>query len=160
MEKAKPIFFAPSHKTILRVPLYEVDVGGGVYHGNYFHLFEVGRDDLFRSLGFPYRRLMDGGMHLTVAQLSCAYFKALHYDEEVSVVTGIRELRSRSIHVIQRIDRMGESGDNGEVGDAVPCVQAEFALVCVGAGNRVLSLPGEFRQALERWLSGVASGTP
>lgn len=149
MEKMKPRYFEPAHRTVLRVPLYEIDIGGGVYHGNYFHFFEIARDDFFRHLGFPYRRLMDEyGMHLTVAQLTCAYFSPLNYDNVVTVVTGIEELRSRSMVVIQRIDRE-EPG-----GKVTPCVQALFALVCVGGEHerKVLTIPDPFRQAIKKWL--------
>lgn len=152
MEKMKPRFFEPSHKTTIRVPLYEIDIGGGVYHGNYFHIFEIARDDFFRHLGFPYRRLMDEyGMHLTVAQLTCAYFFPLHYDNVVTVSTGVEELRSRSMVVIQRIDR--EEPD----GTVLPCVQAIFALVCVGGAEtrKVSTIPEPFRNALKNWLGMV-----
>ena len=52
------------HKTQLRVPLFEVDLGQAVYHGNYFHLFELGREAFLRDLGYPYRRFMDQQLHL------------------------------------------------------------------------------------------------
>ena len=31
------------HKTELRAPVFEVDLGQAVYHGNYFHVFELAR---------------------------------------------------------------------------------------------------------------------
>ncbi|MEJ5299399.1 MAG: thioesterase family protein [Thermodesulforhabdaceae bacterium] len=153
MEKMKPRFFEPSHRTVLRVPLYEIDIGGGVYHGNYFHFFEIARDDFFRHIGFPYRRLMDEyGMHLTVAQLTCAYFNPLNYDDVVNVATGIEELRSRSIVVIQRIDRESPGGE------VIPCVQAIFALVCVGGEQRKVStIPEPLRKAINSWLENPSS---
>ncbi|MCX7822891.1 MAG: acyl-CoA thioesterase [Syntrophobacterales bacterium] len=152
MERMKPRFFEPYHCTILRIPLYEIDIGGGVYHGNYFHFFEIARDDFFRHLGFPYKKLVDEYlMHLTVAQVTCTYFAPLHYDDMVTVVTGVEELRSRSIVMVQRIDRK-------ELDGAITvCVQALFALVCVGGkeGRRVSSLPEPFRNAIKKWLNGV-----
>lgn len=149
MERMKPKYFEPCHRTILRVPLYEIDIGGGVYHGNYFHFFEIARDDFFRHIGFPYRRLMDEyNMHLTVAQLTCAYFSPLYYDDVVTIVTGIEELKSRSIVVIQRIDKEESNGT------AIPCIQAVFALVCIETeGNKKVStLPEPLRSALKKWL--------
>jgi len=153
MEKMKARFFKPCHRTVLRVPLYEIDIGGGVYHGNYFHFFEIARDDFFRHLGFPYKRLMDEyRMHLTVAQLTCAYFAPLNYDDVVTVATGIEEIRSRSILVIQRIDKEGADGA------VIPCVQAIFALVCIGGEERKVStIPEPLRQALTSWLQSCSS---
>ncbi len=43
----------PYHITSLRVPFFEVDIGQAVYHGNYYHLFELGREDFLRKTGFP-----------------------------------------------------------------------------------------------------------
>ncbi len=142
MERIRPIDFSPSHVTTLRVPLYEVDIGGGVYHGNYFHLFEIARDDFFRSIGFPYIRLVEEyDMHLTVAQVSCAYFQPLRYDDLVDVHTGVREIKTRSIVIIQRIDRFKK-----------PCTQAEFAMVCISPKKGVLSIPESFRNAIKSWM--------
>ena len=68
------------HKTRLRVPLYEVDLGHAVYHGNYFHLLELAREGFLRDLGYPYRRFMDEQLHLTVVEASCSYWRSLRYD--------------------------------------------------------------------------------
>lgn len=40
----------PYHITGLRVPFFEVDMGQAVYHGNYYHFFELGREDFLTHL--------------------------------------------------------------------------------------------------------------
>ena len=52
------------HITRVRVPLFEVDPGQAVYHANYFHLFELGREAFLRHIGFPYRQFMNRQLHL------------------------------------------------------------------------------------------------
>lgn len=140
MDRISPRFFNPSHTTIVRVPLFEIDLGKAMYHGAYFHLFEIARDDFFRSIGFPYSQLMNLGHHLTIAQLTCRYFAGLHYDEIVHIHTGLLELRSRSLSIIQRIDREGKV-----------CTQAEFAMVCVDHMGRPARIPEKLRTILSVW---------
>ncbi|SMC16585.1 acyl-CoA thioester hydrolase [Desulfacinum hydrothermale DSM 13146] len=136
----------------MRVPLYEVDLGQGVYHGNYFHLFERGREAFFRKLGFPYRRLMDQGMHLTVAELQCHYLKSLHYDERIRVGVAIVRLGRRSLSLAHTIQRIREDGIRETTTRAV------LHLVCVGASGP-LPLPQAFADALRRWMqSGLIGG--
>ncbi len=143
MERIRPKNIFPFHKTKLRIPLFEVDLGQGVYHGNYFHLFEVARDDFFRAIGFPYKDFMARKLHLAVAQLACAYYKPLGYDDIVIVKTGISSIKSRSIEIIQQI----LSNDH-------ICTQAEFAMVCVGFDGKVSKLPMEFVERADKWLKG------
>ncbi len=140
MERIKPVDFYPFHETKLRVPLYEVDLGQGVYHGNYFHFFELARDEFFRALGFPYIRLMEGGMHLTVAQVVCSYYRPLGYNDDVTVKTGLEEVKTRSMKIIQQILK-----------DSRVCTQAIFALVCVTFDGRVTRMPEEFVEKLNMW---------
>ena len=39
------------HHFPYRIPLYEIDIGQAVYHGNYFHFFELAREAFLRDLG-------------------------------------------------------------------------------------------------------------
>lgn len=127
--------------TTVRIPLFEIDLGNAMYHGAYFHIFEIARDDFFRALGLPYSSLIRRGYHLTIAQLSCRYFAGLHYDEIVQVYTGLLELGSRSLSIIQRIDR-----------DGVVCTQAQFAMVCVDHTGKPARIPDDLRKTLYHWI--------
>jgi len=126
------------HVTRLRVPLFEVDLGQAVYHGNYFHLFEMGREDFLRSLGFPYREFMNRGLHLTIVGMNCAYRKPLVYDDQIDIYTGISWTRKRSIGFSQLIQRPGK-GDKMEL-----CTTITFDMVCVTFSGRPTSLPADF----------------
>ena len=91
------------HKSRFLVPLYEVDLGQGVYHGNYFHFFELAREAFLRELGYPYRRFMDQQMHLTVVESTCSYRRSLHYDDAIEIHTAIDWWRTRSLAFSQAI---------------------------------------------------------
>ncbi|MEJ5364859.1 MAG: thioesterase family protein [Desulfosoma sp.] len=129
----------------VRVPLFEVDLGQGVYHGNYFHLFEIGREAFFRALGYPYSLLMADGLHLTVGSLQCRYRASLHYDEEIEVQTAVNRLGRRSLSLAHRIQRLAHSGVPETTTEAV------MNFVCVREGTPV-PLPERFSQNLRRWM--------
>ncbi|MEM5788031.1 MAG: thioesterase family protein [Syntrophobacteraceae bacterium] len=127
------------HTLMVRVPLFEVDIGMAVYHGNYFHLFEAGREDFLRKIGFPYREFMNRELHLSVVESSCTYRRALRYDDEIRIHTGIKWLRRRSVGFSQLIYRENDQGED-EL-----CTRAEISTVCVRFSGRPTTLPDEFR---------------
>ena len=136
------------HRTQLRVPLFEVDLGQGVYHGNYFHLFELGREDFLRDLGYPYRHFMDLQLHLAVVEASCSYRRPLHYDDLIEIHTGVKGWRRRSIALSQAIYR-----DEGEE-EMVLCTAVGFNMVCIRFTGEATILPTEFVDRLEEWVGG------
>lgn len=133
------------HTTCLRVPLFEVDLGQAVYHGNYFHLFELGREDFFRELGYPYKRFMDQEMHLTIVEAHCSYRKSLRYDDAIEVRTGLSWRRSRSLGLVQSIHRR-----EGTLEPSL-CTELFLNMVCVKFSGRPTVLPSEFVSLLELW---------
>jgi acyl-CoA thioester hydrolase len=147
MVQATPDVTLVWHKTSLRVPLYEVDLGQAVYHGNYFHLLELGRESFLRHLGYPYRRFMDQNMHLTIVELTCNYRKSLRYDDEIEVRTAVRWWRSRSLAFDQAIYRAGPSGEPDL------CAGATLNMVCVRFSGQPAAIPKDFLDLLERWVN-------
>lgn len=135
------------HKTRMRVPLFEVDIGQAVYHGNYYHLFELAREDFLRELGYSYRRFMDQELHLTVVEASCTYRKSLHYDDVIEIHTGIEWWRTRSLAFSQTIYRC-EPEEN-----LVVCTRATLNMVCVRFSGQPTILPAEFMNLLKDWLA-------
>jgi acyl-CoA thioester hydrolase len=133
------------HKTQLRVPLFEIDLGQAVYHGNYFHLFELGREDFLRSLGYPYRRFMDQQLHLAIVEASCSYRRPVHYDDLIEIHTGVNWRRSRSLALSHTIYR--HEGER----ELVLCTKATLNMVCVRFSGQSTILPTEFMELLNAW---------
>lgn len=73
------------HSTIQRVRYAETDNMGVAYHANYLIWFEVGRTELIRHLGLPYKDLESAGLFLPVIEAHCAYLKAVRYDDQVRI---------------------------------------------------------------------------
>ena len=127
------------HITRVRVPLFEVDLGQAVYHGNYFHLFELGREDFLRKIGFPYREFMNREMHLAVVESSCNYRRPLRYDDEIDIHTAFTWIKTRSLGMVQKIYREKERGEK-EL-----CTSVDFNMVCVRFSGPPAVLPEDFR---------------
>lgn len=84
-------------ETKVRVRYSETDQMGVVYYGNYAQYYEVGRVEALRQLGMSYRALEEEGTMLPVLQLECKYIRPAKYDDELRVVTIIKELPSTRI---------------------------------------------------------------
>lgn len=78
-------------ETKLRVRYAETDQMGYVYYGNYATFYEVGRVELFRSLGFSYKALEDSGIMMPVMELHSRFLKPATYDEEITVKVYLKE---------------------------------------------------------------------
>jgi len=78
-------------ETKVRVRYAETDQMGYVYYGNYATFYEVGRVELFRSLGFSYRALEESGIMLPVTELHSRFLRPATYDEEIIVRVHLRE---------------------------------------------------------------------
>lgn len=76
----------------LRVRYVETDPMKYVYYGNYAEYFEVGRVELFRSLGMPYEEIEKRGIWLPVSEYKIKYLKPAFYDELLEINTWVKKL--------------------------------------------------------------------
>lgn len=81
-------------ETTIRVRYAETDQMGYVYYGNYAQYYEVGRVEALRELGFSYREMEEKGIMLPVLELNINYKKPAFYDDEITIVTTIKEIPS------------------------------------------------------------------
>jgi acyl-CoA thioester hydrolase len=82
---------------------------GYVYYGNYAMYFEVGRVEAMRVLGISYAQLEDEGVMMPVIRYEIDYRKPAFYDEELTIVTRIREIpRSRMTFEYETWNAKGE----------------------------------------------------
>ncbi len=78
-------------RTEIRVRYAETDMMGIVYHANYLAWFEVGRTELLRAHGIPYRALEAQGFRLPVIEVQARYHRPALYDDIVTVVSRMKE---------------------------------------------------------------------
>ncbi len=97
------------HKTTVRTRYSEVDRMGYVYYGNYATYFEVGRVEAMRVLGISYAELEEDGIMMPVIRYEIDYKKPAFYDEELTIVTRVKEVpRSRITFEYETWNSKGE----------------------------------------------------
>lgn len=77
-----------SHVEPLRVRFSEVDSMRVVWHGNYLHYLEDGREAFGRRYGLSYEAIRDAGYAAPIVQLTVDYCASLRYGEEAVVEIG------------------------------------------------------------------------
>ena len=90
-------FIVVQNETIVRVRYKDTDQMGIAYHANYFVWFEVGRTELMRACGLPYKQLEQHEVHLPVIEASCKFKYPARYDDQLRIVTTVKFLRNVKI---------------------------------------------------------------
>jgi acyl-CoA thioester hydrolase len=76
-----------SYTTTVRVIYGDTDNMGIAYHANYFRWFEIGRSEMFRSLGLAYREIEKKGIFLPVSEVGCKFTAPIRYDDLLVIET-------------------------------------------------------------------------
>ena len=77
------------YTTKIRVIYGDTDMMGVAYHANYLRWFEVGRTDLFRSLGMSYKEIEERGYMLPVSEAYCKFITPARYDDVLLIEASI-----------------------------------------------------------------------
>ena len=80
-----------SWETKIRVRYGETDQMGYMYYGNYAQFYEVARVEMLRSIGLNYKDFEKGGVMMPVLELYCKYIRPARYDDEIRVVTIMKD---------------------------------------------------------------------
>lgn len=105
----KSDFPQPSCSLTHRVSYGETDAMGVVYYANYLHLFERGRSELIRSLGFSYATVEERGIFLPVREAACRYLAPARYDEIIRIRTGLAGQSRASLSFVYEITNADQS---------------------------------------------------
>lgn len=125
--------------TSVRVRYAETDCMGVAYYGSHLVWFEVGRTELIRQRGYPYRELEEQeGCYLVVAEASCRYHAPARYDDVLTIRTRVKQARSRVIVFSYEI--LAEDGSRVATGETLH--------VTTDRAGKPRTLPERYRQAL------------
>ena len=78
-----------AHKARYRVIYADTDNMGIAYHANYLRWFEIGRSEMFRALGLPYKEIELKGILLPVSEMQCKFLAPARYDDIIVIKTQI-----------------------------------------------------------------------
>lgn len=118
-----------------------------MHYQAYFRLFEIGRAELFRSLGHPFTEYIARGQYLAVFDLECRYHKPIVYDDEVVICAGVGEVGRVWVRIEYELRR-----DGGEL-----AASGYTSLAAVDEEGRIQRIPIEVREVLR---AGLLSHTP
>ncbi|WP_431609001.1 acyl-CoA thioesterase [Chryseobacterium sp. 'Rf worker isolate 10'] len=76
----------------IRVRYAETDPMKYVYYGNYATYFEVGRVELFRSIGISYDEIENQGIWLPVSDYKIKYIRPALYDQKLEIHTYVKKI--------------------------------------------------------------------
>lgn len=79
-------------KHSIRVRYAETDPMKYVYYGNYAAYFEIGRVELFRTIGISYDEIENQGIWLPVSDYKIKYLKPALYDQKLEIHTYIKKI--------------------------------------------------------------------
>ena len=83
----------PTHEFDFRIAYADTDRMGVVYYANYYVLFERGRTEMLRELGFRYRDLEENlKIFLPAMESHCEYLAPARYDDLLRIRTLVSEL--------------------------------------------------------------------
>lgn len=123
-----------SHSTTIRIGYAETDQMGYVHHSNYARHYEIARWELFRNIGIPYCEIEKSGYMLPVVSMSFKFLKPAFYDDTITIITQIKELRGARLNLIYNsYNSIGELINSGETnlaivhkGNRKPCLAPDY----------------------------------
>lgn len=98
---------------------------GVVYHANYLNWFELGRTEMIRELGLPYRALEERGLLLPVVEAELKFRHPAKYDDRIAVYTAIEEWNHLRMQFVCEVRRLPEGAAAGAAVDAAEAAEAK-----------------------------------
>jgi acyl-CoA thioester hydrolase len=124
----------------LRVPYADTDVMGFLHHSNYARYYETARWEMFRALGIPYREIEDSGYLFPVVGMQIKYIKPAHYDDQLTIITRVSEVRGPRVVFNYKMYDSGNSLIN----------KAEIHLALIEKESKKLSeLPEKLKRKIQ-----------
>ena len=129
------------HRTTCRVIYGDTDMMVYAYNGNYLRWFEIGRTELFRAHGLPYKTIEQEGIFLPVSEMHCKFISPVEYDQMLVIETTI-DIRVKG----------GMKFDYTLTGqdDAGVKARGYTKHACVDRNGRVIRPPAFLREAITR----------
>jgi acyl-CoA thioester hydrolase len=142
VESAEPVI-ASNYRILYR----DIDRMGVLYYSRYLDLFEMGRTEWARAMGWRYRDMEDRhGLILPVTEAICRYRVPIGFDDIAIVKTRVTAWSRATI-------RYGFSLESEET--ARHCAEGEVELACLRRADfRPAALPDEFLAILRRVVPG------
>ena len=131
-----------THKTTYRVIYGDTDKMGFVYHANYFRWFEIGRSEMFRYLGVPYKSIETRGFFLPLSEVYCKFNSPSQYDDILLIETSL----NTSIKASMQFNYQIFSEDGSKL-----LAEGYTKHACVDTNSRVVRPPKFLMEVIEKY---------
>lgn len=132
-------------ETKIRVRYGETDQMGYAYYGVYAQYYEVGRVEAMRLIGYSYKEVEARGILMPVVDYSISYKKPAFYDDEITVVTYIKEKPS-GVKLVFEYECFNSERELLNYGKVI--------LVCVSKStNKVTTIPPWLEESLKPFFT-------
>ncbi|MCB9994517.1 MAG: YbgC/FadM family acyl-CoA thioesterase [Hyphomicrobiaceae bacterium] len=123
-------------KSVFNVRVYyeDTDFSGNVYHAAFVQFMERARTEYLRQLGIHHSELVRDGLFFVVRRLDVTYLAPAHIDDELVVVSHVKDLTGVRMVLEQSIFRVQDQITRGEV-----------EVVLVGPDGKPKRLPTDIR---------------
>ncbi len=135
-----PVAFSITH----RIPFYEGDAMGVVWHGNYLHFFEMAREALMEKIGYSYTQMQQGGLAWPVVDVRVKFRHPVRPGDEIEVKARVEDYENR-LKICYTIFNLSR--------DRVKCTEGYTVQVPVDPvkGELYLVTPKELTDAIEKF---------
>jgi acyl-CoA thioester hydrolase len=138
-------FRGKNHYFALRVYIEDTDLGGVVYHANYFRFLERARSDMLRSAGIDQRAGIENRVGVyAVVEAQIKYRKPAKLDDELVVVSRLEGIHGASCVIAQKILRGTDL-----------LAEAVITVAFLGPEGRVKRQPAAWVEKFERILTVI-----
>jgi acyl-CoA thioester hydrolase len=124
--------------TRTRARYCETDAAEVIYYGSFMHYFEVGKMEMFRELGLPYRR------DIPIVETFCKYPAPAHFDEMLEIRSWFDDIKEKSFKVRCEVYRVEDDGKFTLTGEGY------VSHVYIGPNGKAAKLPQYFWDAFEK----------
>lgn len=76
----------------MKVPFFDNDPMGIVWHGNYIKYLEVARCDMFDKIGYNYIDMKDDGLTYPLAKMDLKFINPATFNQDLKIVTVLEEI--------------------------------------------------------------------
>jgi acyl-CoA thioester hydrolase len=97
--------------TRVRARYCETDAAGLIYYGSFMHYFEVGKMEMFRKLGLPYR------YDIPILETYCRYPAPAFFDNLLEIKTWFDDIRTKGFKIRSEVFRVENEIDPVLVGE-------------------------------------------
>ncbi len=91
------------HEMSYRILYADTDAMGVMYYANYLRIYEAGRGDFMRKIGFSFSEMEAKGIVCPAIHVNVEYLRFARFDWEVKIISTVNSIPSSKLEFIQEM---------------------------------------------------------